>query len=318
MLIGLGLATLIGAGLSFAGGLAGNLINQNVAQENIAAQKTANQENIAFQKAENDITREREDNAVQRAAADMTAAGLSKTLAAGQPASAASLTAPHTQAVQNQFKYESALQKMNIAGLVQDMAVKQKQLDMEEAKNDAEIGYINAQTVGQNNTNETFMKTWENEQLLNLAKTAQANSVARLNEIEADLNEKLAPYKVDQIMKDIDLKVSQINLNEKSIEKASKEISKLIAEEEHLDAQTELLVEQAVTERLKQAGWTHDLGYAGTNGLPVGAMPSGLAGSIVTAGQSLGGMAYNGLVKPFVSGLKGLWDYGKGLFGFGD
>ena len=53
-----------------------------------------NKRNIDFQKRENRITRKREDNAVQRRAKDMEAAGLNKVLAAGDPASAQALQAP--------------------------------------------------------------------------------------------------------------------------------------------------------------------------------------------------------------------------------
>jgi len=51
---------------------------------------------------------EREDNAVQRRAADMQAAGLSKTLAAGSPASATSLSAPPAPKFDNKFAQDMA------------------------------------------------------------------------------------------------------------------------------------------------------------------------------------------------------------------
>lgn len=60
----------------------------------IAGDVFSNERNIWFQQRENEITRAREDNAVQRRAADLESAGLSKTLAAGSPAVAAQLRAP--------------------------------------------------------------------------------------------------------------------------------------------------------------------------------------------------------------------------------
>lgn len=146
-------ASLIGSGLSFIGGLTGNVINSRVAQENINAIKNMNTQNIAFQQRENEIARAREDNAVQRRALDLQAAGLSKTLSAGSPASAQPMTAPSTQALHNQFKYESALQKLNIAQIMQDMSIKNRDLDIkrdvadsEIAKNMASAGNLDAQS----------------------------------------------------------------------------------------------------------------------------------------------------------------------------
>ena len=171
------IASLIGAGLSFLGGMFANKKNKEIADQNVAYQKEANtqnvemqkeinSQNIAFQEQENEITRQREDTAVQRAAADMTAAGLSKTLAAGHPASAAALSAPVASApqvspVNNSYKYESALQRMNIAQLLQDIAVKGEQLAQSKKLNDAQVDLIRSQAVGQNNINETFKEKYE-------------------------------------------------------------------------------------------------------------------------------------------------------------
>lgn len=71
-----------------------NATNIQLAEQNNAANMALNRENIAFQQNENAITRAREDNAVQRRAADLARAGLSKTLAAGSAASANALQAP--------------------------------------------------------------------------------------------------------------------------------------------------------------------------------------------------------------------------------
>lgn len=62
----------------------------------IAASALASLYNTYSQKKENQITREREDNAVSRRIADLEANGLSPTLAAGSAASAQNLQAPQT------------------------------------------------------------------------------------------------------------------------------------------------------------------------------------------------------------------------------
>lgn len=62
----------------------------------IAASALASLYNTYSQKKENQITREREDNAISRRVADLEANGLSPTLSAGSAASAQNLQAPQT------------------------------------------------------------------------------------------------------------------------------------------------------------------------------------------------------------------------------
>lgn len=53
-----------------------------------------NYQNVEFQREQNEITRAREDNAVQRRAADLAKAGINPLMAAGSPASASNMPAP--------------------------------------------------------------------------------------------------------------------------------------------------------------------------------------------------------------------------------
>lgn len=85
-----------------------NELNQRLNRENIAFQRETNDLNWRRQLAENNLTRAREDTAYGRAARDLEAAGLSKTLAAGNPASSAAMTAAQAQSPQNKFGYERA------------------------------------------------------------------------------------------------------------------------------------------------------------------------------------------------------------------
>lgn len=85
-----------------------NQMNMALNRENIAFQKRTNDLNWQRQLAENNLTRQREDTAYSRAARDMEAAGLSKTLAAGNPASSAAMTASQAQSPQHRFGYERA------------------------------------------------------------------------------------------------------------------------------------------------------------------------------------------------------------------
>lgn len=69
--------------------------NENISNQNIQLQKEINAQNIAFQQSENEITRQREDTALQRKMADGLAAGLSPLGAMGYTgASSSVLTAP--------------------------------------------------------------------------------------------------------------------------------------------------------------------------------------------------------------------------------
>lgn len=83
--------------------IAGTVSNINTNKENLALQK----ENLAYQKDLQNVIFAREDNAVQRRVADLKAAGLSPTLAAGSSAGAGSVVS--TSAPQKKSDLESYL-----------------------------------------------------------------------------------------------------------------------------------------------------------------------------------------------------------------
>lgn len=272
----LGLSTLIGSGLSFLGGTISNAVNSRIANQNLNLQREINSQNIAFQQRENDLTRAREDNAIQRAAMDMQASGLSKTLAAGHPASASSLTAPQSQMIANQFKYESAMQKMNILDALQTMASKQKSIE--------------------NETNLTNSQVDKNEAE---AENIRADTV--FTNIKAELESKLSPIKVQSLMQNLENDkatykkiLADTSLTEKERDKRIQEISNLIAQREHINAETAKLYADLVTESLKQESlrihnetdqWNLDyyrnLGYpTGFTGGMFGQMAQSISGPI--------------------------------------
>lgn len=289
--LGLGMATLLGSAISGAGGLISNLFNKNIADNNIKYQREANNQNIAFQRQENEITRMREDNAVQRRALDLQNAGLSKTLSAGSPASAQPLTAPQTQAVNNQFKYESVLQKMNIANVLQNMAVKQAEIKIAQQKAD----------------NETMVA--ESESAKNYASVDNLGSSTRYNNALAELTEQKTPYEIQQLKKDIDYTTWQINnamadyrIKGETVKKIIAETSHIVAQTNHLSKQDELLVQQIITETLTQeklkldvenTRWDMDW-YHGQR-IPVGSLGTlGKEASLFTGniGNLLNGMSF--------------------------
>ena len=96
------LAAAAGMASNIAGAAApyvGMYLDNKNAEANLAMQK----DNLAYQKWAQQVTWDREDSAAQRKAADLEAAGLSKTLAAG---SSASTSAPiKTEAPQKRMEY---------------------------------------------------------------------------------------------------------------------------------------------------------------------------------------------------------------------
>lgn len=115
------LSSLIGQSSSLFGSLIANSRNKQIAQMNINAQKQINAQNLAYQKQEAEITRAREDTAVQRAMADTVASGLSKTLATGNTASANYMNPYSKVAPQSNFHYDSALEKLNLGNFIIDL-----------------------------------------------------------------------------------------------------------------------------------------------------------------------------------------------------
>lgn len=109
----------MGAGfLSLAGGLLGSYLdyrnnqrtnntNWNMQHETNMMNMQMNQQNIDMQRAENAINRAREDDAIRRRANDLTGAGLSKTLAAGSPASANAMQAPQNTMPMQSTKFQA-------------------------------------------------------------------------------------------------------------------------------------------------------------------------------------------------------------------
>lgn len=240
MAISVAAAALIGSALSAGSGLIGNLINRKTAKENLAFQREANNQNIAFQKEENDITRQREDNAVTRAAIDMQNAGLSKTLAAGNPASAQSLNAPSMNALNNQFKYESVLQKMNIASLMQDMAVKDANVKFEAQRVENETSETNAR-----------IENWAKQNDLYSSQATLNQSLTRLHDIEGDFKAKEIETSISYELQKIAESKSNVSLNNEQILKLSYEITESIARTQKLSYDVQLLVYDIVSKRLK-------------------------------------------------------------------
>lgn len=261
------------------------------------ANKLMNFQNIAFQKQENDITRQREDNAVQRAAQDMTAAGLSKTLAAGSPASAQSMTAPS-----NSFAMEKNLAGMNAFKMMQDLHFKRREDQRAKDLNDAQIAKLNSETRAQNLSNDTFMEDFRNKQALNIANTNVSNALVGVHNSQAEINSITGKNLQHQIDTDIAYKsqlklesASHLILNTKQVEKMAEEITGEILKNEELrklnaehDQKLKLLIQDETKAVLEIASLQQNLNYAKQHGYPVGAFPNGFWGGAQAFGEYLG------------------------------
>ena len=110
-----------------------NATNMAMNQANIAYQRETNDLNYQRQLQENNLTRQREDTAYTRAASDLESAGLSKTLAAGEPASSNALSSSVAVAPEHKFQAQRYEQKAFQANAIKlDLDILQ---DLQKIKN---------------------------------------------------------------------------------------------------------------------------------------------------------------------------------------
>lgn len=262
----LGLSTILG---SVATGI-GTFFGQN--ETNRVNQQIASQ-NIAFQERENEITRQREDNAVQRAAADMQAAGLSKTLAAGNPASAAALNAP-----QNNYQHQSpigkAVEKMNLVNSY--LSAKQTEAQIKSANSEA--AYKDALTAGQEINNQTLADKNLAEIAYRTAQTETSKALMKQYEAYIRLANIEGDYKAEYLKEQINNLVADTKYKEMNRSKASHEIFEIVARTNKIGKESEMLVYDMIQRSLQIRTMQHDLSYARQHNLPVGNVGGSILG----------------------------------------
>lgn len=243
-LIASGVLGLGGGLLSFFGAKKQSKTNQQIATQNQQAQLT-----------ENEITRLREDTAVQRAAADMEAAGLSKTLAAGNSASSQALTAPQLDFQQQNFG-QAALQ-----GISQGAQVAQQV---------ASVQNTVAQTKHQELVNDNYVRKLNAD--IDVAKTqARLNSAeARLKEFEGEHQAEKYQYEIDKLISEIFKNNESGNFSKKEREYISQKIVNDIIRNEHVDAETQKLLVEIAKAKLDFNVLSYNYEWAQSNDLPVG------------------------------------------------
>lgn len=255
---------------------------------NQTSQEVSDQ-NIEFQQKENELTREREDNAMQRAAADYRAAGLSQTLAAGNPASAAALTAPQAS-YQNESGIGRAIEKANLKEAVLNL----KSHEAEVAQTKAQTENIKAQTEATNLSNSTYMQQFANQQSLTLAQVEHTKAQLAVSESQAKLNQIEGEYRAESLSRQLDVLIAQNSNIRMSTHEISARVLNEIKKSEKLDQETALVVQDIINAKLKAQELEHNIDYAVRYDLPVGSMLNGNIGSIVNVIRSGGSQLLNG------------------------
>lgn len=281
---------MIGQIISGIAGAASNAYSANLAYK---GQQEANQinreianQNIAFQQRENEITRMREDNAVQRSAADMQAAGLSKTLAAGNPASAAALTAPVNN-YQHQSPMAKAAEKLNVVSAFLNAANIQGDINKKQAESD----YIKSQEEGQNLANSVFMQKFATDEAVKIANTEQTKAQFDLIKANTRLSEIEGDYKAEEIQLKIDNMIADLKNKGLTANQIIATTRKILTENFKMSKETELVVQDIIYKKVEIQGLQHNINYAVKHGLPLGQTGGSILGVSPSAIESV----FNGI-----------------------
>lgn len=229
----------------------------------------------AYQKQAQNITWQREDNAIQRRAADLEAAGLSKTLAAGSAAQTSTPIKPDVPQMA-----DVAGSGLNKAAVVLDMIQQKANIAKTEAENRAiqlQMDKTRSETIGQDLSN---------------AFSASANPLKQSGiELDVALSTATNPIKIEQMVldnkikgveksiKEAEEKIKQIAIPREAVALAKDKVD-LVAKNQGLSVTEKELISKQIAIELA----THNYDWFRRNQLP----SSGVGGT-VQAGALAGG-----------------------------
>lgn len=212
--IGSAIGGIFGAGASAYGASK----EYDIAEKNYKLQK----KQFAYQKDLQQTMFEREDTAQQRAAADLEAAGLSKTLAAGSGASAGPVVS--TQAPQMDSGFARTASEGAINALMMALQIGRQNADISKTQADTAVAQQTARNI--KNQNQMYEETFESNLLLK-------NMEVGTKQIElnnADLDNQLKQYQVsmidvDRIKRNLAVDAARLGVDAKTLEITAKQIA---------------------------------------------------------------------------------------------
>jgi len=205
------LGSLISAGLNFAGNYLAHKEEQRQADQNLAFQR----EKLQYDKELQQQIFAREDTAVQRRAADLEAAGLSKTLAAGSGAGAGAVV--HTEAPQRRASYDKLAAMLDTQQLLLNI------MNLKKANADVQATNAQAELIRQQAENAQVDKLGKLQHIKLMEQEygyKEAMNPLQLERIQLDnaLSKLINPYRVEQLKNDVLLQTKDLSLKEQELE----------------------------------------------------------------------------------------------------
>ncbi len=264
----------LGAGLGIANTAANYSINQNnlkAQKENYNFNKESYLKNFEYQKALQQQIFSREDNSVQRRAADLQLAGLSKTLAAGDGAGAgsvvstshSSLSAPQQSQVDllssalSVAEAQASIKKINAEA--ENLLKQNEKMDSDMIVNDARTSYLKAQTAVEEG----------NLSLLSLTREQLQTSIDYTKGMMRKVDEEIKSIQQGVRMNDWKLKYfypQDLKIKIQELVNLRREGKFKDAQTAYYDLQSDLLTQSIAEQELKNKILTLDYNYQQSTG----------------------------------------------------
>ena len=291
---------LIGSGLGATGGVVSTLLQNSSNRElngaNIKYQQETNAQNEQLQREQ----WAREDTAVQRRAADLEKAGLSKNLAAGSAASSSLSTT--MQAPQNKFAndygklaasfnlYNQYLQNQYLREQINTQKATTANVSANTSKTEKETGWIDSDHQSQINLRQAQAVLYNTESDIKAGQASRQLELidANINKINSQLD--LTDVQIDKIKAETKLTENQESWLNK---KMATEIALKVAQTNNLKQETQTELYKTIYQKLENSAFLYDFIYSIDQGLRTSDRPTTVSG--INFGQLIG--AVSQLVK---------------------